>query len=89
MDNEKLIEEMARGIAEAILSQDMNDGPLPEGWGMKVSWLDQGETDFAPVAQAALAAHNAAIEAAGFMVVPVEPTEAMVSAADDLPDWCS
>ena len=50
MDNEKLIEEMARALAKR------------HGFGDKSPYIAD--------AQAALAAHNAAIEAAGFMVVP-------------------
>jgi len=29
------------------------------------------------------------IKANGFAVVPVEPTEAMIDAVDDVPEWCN
>ena len=109
MDNEKLIEEMARGIDAVDMFSRFNDWTGDHVPGLPIEICRNTEDDDIEVvarysgrnekdgdehlarhikdarAQAALAA----IEAAGFMVVPKEPTEAMVSAADDLPDWCS
>ena len=57
MDNEKLIEAVKRGI-EAIAWSESKFEPL------------NAHDDADALAQAALAAHNAALEAASFMVVP-------------------
>ncbi len=68
-DRDKLIEAMARSIA---LAAGAYEGP-------EFDWRAyEGE------AQAALAAHEAWLEAQGIAVVPVEPTEAMIDAGHAL-----
>jgi hypothetical protein len=67
-DRDKLIEAMARAICEYETPESYDD--LPE--------ISMIKKYFRATAQAALAA----IEAAGFAVVPLEPTEAMMRAGD-------
>lgn len=73
--SDDVVEAMALAAMRAVVAQDfmMDAGAVT---GTKIDWLDQSETDFMPVAQAALEA----IRSAGYVVVPAEPTEAMVSA---------
>lgn len=53
------VNSVARAIADAILEQDMCD-PVRLDWDNRLPWLDQGETDFTKVAQAAIRAMIAA-----------------------------
>jgi len=70
MDDEKLIEAMARAAFERRHKGARNCYAWDDFWEEN----EYQRTHYMNEAQAALAA----IEAAGFMVVPVEPTEAMV-----------
>lgn len=73
---ESVVDVMARAALMAVLEQDYMFDSCGFLEDTKVEWLDQSETDFVPVAQAALSA----LKNAGYAVVPVEPTEAMVDA---------
>lgn len=46
------LDKLARAICEAIVQQDDPGFTMPADWGCKIAYLDQGEVDFALVAQA-------------------------------------
>ena len=51
------IERVARAINDELCRQDYDGGfNYPEPWDMMTPYLDQGEVDFAKVAEAAIAA---------------------------------
>ena len=53
-----------------------NEGPFTGGWSLE-------DSDLGMIAQAAITAYLAQREAEGFVMVPVEPTEAMADATDN------
>lgn len=72
-----LREMLARAILADIARQDYDTEVMPDDWDMKVNWLDQDETDFGTVADAALATFRTWLAENGLVVVPVEATEEM------------
>ncbi len=61
---EAAVEAVARAIANELLSQDYENSPVPDEWGMTLPYLDQGEVDFSKVARAAIAAYEATLRPA-------------------------
>jgi hypothetical protein len=79
--NEKIVEAVARQIVMTQLTRQYigelaNIGVMIE--------IDRVWPEFVPEARAALAAHEAALAEAGMVIVPREPTKAMLGAGADL-----
>lgn len=67
-------ETIARAIANNVFEQGYGESrDMPIEW----DWIDQGAVNFALSANAVIAA----LEAAGYAIVPCEPSEAMWDAA--------
>ncbi len=68
-------------VAEALHKHFQKESGWPLDWDDHGAVLKENRRD---EAQTAIAAHDAAMDAAGWVWVPREPTEAMVIAADDV-----
>jgi len=77
-------EEIVGLVARAILTEQLrreDDSCKPHGWD---DAHDNDHAEAIALARAAIAAHEAALSAAGLVIVPQEPTEATINAGADL-----
>lgn len=75
MTADKIVESVARALC-----RDATEGKISVEGAPYEALIDTIWRDWETAARAAIAAHTAALAAAGYVIVPREPTEAMLEA---------